>query len=293
MSSALNQWVGRFRGEISPLKVENQYMTSRILNADVERFGKVVYPRGEFTSVATPETVDQILRSTWGTGTTSGPDTTYALDKIVANWLTLAWVENRKKVLLGSFVRVSDVYIPRIVFQAGDGVADIACEWIGEIAETFRPLPQTITVPPPPMEPIGETIFGAKGIRAIRDPDGDAQEYNADAFELVIDGNGLQAWFMTDGVRVRKRGKMRLQIAMTMRVNDETWELLQKADADTKEPWRVELAARGATLKVDLKSLDLTYDEIGREGLDLIEIRVRGEATLDGSGDAVDIVLSA
>lgn len=292
MSSALNQWVSRFRAEVSPLKVENQYMSSSILNADVERFGKVVFPRGEFTSVATPDTVDRILRSTWGPGATVGADTTYTIQNIVENWLTLAWIENRRTPNLGTLVRVSDVFLPRIVFQAGMGTADIACDWLGEVAEMFTPIPQTIALPAPPMGPVGDTIFGERGFNVFRDPLGVNQEYSADGLELVIDNQGLQSWYMSDGVRVRKRGKMRLQIAMTLRVTDETWTLLQKADADTKESWRIQLEARGATLVIDLKSISLTYDEIGREGLELIQIRVRGEATLDPSGDAVDIVLS-
>jgi len=292
LKTALNLWSSPIRIENNPRKTDQPTMTSSPFARDIERFKKAEFPIGEIQAVLTPDIFDLIFRNSWGPGTTVGVNTTYALAIQPIDWLTLAWIENRITPNLERVVRMRDAWLHQLTFADFEGVIGVIGMWAARQSEEFDGVVAPIELPSPPMGPVGDTIFATKGIKIIRDPDGVAEEFPALTASLLFDHRVVHEWSMMVGTAdVTKGGKSRVTFMFQALVDDESWSLIRKALADTKEKWRFEFRAVGATIRFDFASVDLNFNPIGREGLEIPPHTILGECLQDDTGTHVDITL--
>jgi hypothetical protein len=286
LSSARNVWASPVEMDISPIKSEDEWMTSSPLTDSAERINKATKPFGVFRSVATPDTLDLILRSNWGARTGN----TFTLSNTVPDWITLLWVEDRNLPTRGAAVRVSDVWLHKVTLEHFDGLVRARCDWAGRGVNQYTPLPETIVLPST-IGPADSERFSRQQFRVTRDPDGVDQEFSAEALSLEIDQRLVHQWDMSDGINLRKGGKPKLSIRFMSRVTDETWQILQRSASAEKDAWRIELLTAGASLRIDLAAVEFRFDPIGRDALNLRRLSFEGKALMDGI-NAATITLS-
>ena len=287
-SAARNLWASPVMQDLGLLETNPRWMTTRAFDSATSYIRKTRKPFGRFRSILTPQTAEFLLRSNWGPA--SGQ--TFTLATAVSEWLSLVYVEDRTSGADGRALRLTDAWLYRLAFRAAKGdLLRCEAEWAARREDVFDLTDPALTLPAPPMGPANSSRFAWRQITLTRDPAGAAETFGPQDFELEIDQGLIHEWTLTSGIDVRKGGKTLVRFRFLLRVNDESWGLIDRALADTHQAWRIEARNVNSSLRFDFASVNLAVQDFGTEQKNLKRIGIEGTAELDSLGNGVTITL--
>lgn len=242
-------------------------------------------PAGSFVAIATPDSIEALLRSNLGPLDGNGAFTLVSQIQS-GQWLTLAWVED---VRGGTqrLVRVRDCWVHRLTARIpGRGRVSFEAEWAGRSVAVQALNAGGVTLPADPMSPGSRAVLPTDSVSCElrRDPSGANQQLRFRSVELVLDQGLLHKYSQGTGLfEVYKRGLARAFLRITSEVGDETWTLLDNGIAGTKQRYRLVFRLEGSTavaFQVDLYAVQLRIQEIGNSGRIARAFVAEGEAHL-------------
>lgn len=251
--------------------------------------------RHRLTAQATYQLLDLLLRSNWG------PGVAYTLRSQVAttDWLSLGWVENVASGATENLVRSWNAWCHRLALKVeGTGYCHVEAEFASEKVDDAVALNALggITLPAAPMTPTDQNVFTGRDTTLTRDPLGAAVALRFHELTLTLDQRLVHDWDQMQQVYdVYKGGKTEVLLEVRGRLGDETWELLKKNRAGTKQRYRLvsTAPAPARTLTVNLYEVDFHgVDEVGHDGQGGTLFRALGRAHRDDSGNFVSITLT-
>lgn len=291
-------WSEHVRIPTTPMKSEPDptWMTVGIADETGARFNETDMPEGEITAIATPESLEVMLRSNWGPFAAGS----FTLKTQVSQWLTLAWIENRFTANAERLVRIKDAWIDKLTISLAGrtgnrGMLILDGHYAGRRIDV-RPLNALagVVLPAAPMAPADRRKFRFLLASLILDPTGANVEMRVERLGITID-QGLEAeWTMTNGWDVKKTGKTRVSLDFVGNVNSETWDLIDKARAGTKKRLRVVATSDAPvkTLTMNFFETDFETENLGHDADRVyVGFRSKGQPHVSTTGDYITISL--
>ena len=105
--------------DVDPGRIKSRpgpWMSTSYSENEASRYSMPEQPRGIIRTMATPQSVDILLRSNWGPRTGRGPYV-YTLTPQVTEWLTLAWAESLASGSTQNLIRTSDLWVHRLTIR--------------------------------------------------------------------------------------------------------------------------------------------------------------------------------
>ena len=249
-------------------------------------------PVGSFVAVATPDSIEALLRSNLGPMGAGGEFT--LVSQIQDNqWLTLAWVED---VRGGTqrLVRVRDCWVHRLVARIpGRGRMTFEADWAGRAIAIQALNAGGVTLPADPMPPGSQAVLptDATNCEIRRDPMGANQQLRFREASLMLDQGLIHKYSQgSGGWEVYKRGLTRAYLRLTSEVGDETWDMIDNGVAGTKQRYRLIFRLEGSSVivwQVDLYAVQLKIKEIGNRGRIARAFVAEGEAHLNSDWEFI------
>ena len=249
---------------------------------------------GAFVALATPESLEMLLRSNWGAFAVGS----FTLASQVNEYFTLGWVESRLSGSTQKLVRVKDAWCHELTLRsvgvgrltleaqyAARTTPDTALNSLGAIV-----LPSLTSDVPPDVN-----LFSTRTCQLIRDPLGANVDLRYAELELTFRQQVTAEHWMTDGFGVHKKGLTEVELAVRGYVSDETWAILNDNRSDTKRRFRLVATAPSPakTLQIDLYEMNLEVGELGHRGpREYRALELRGVAAVDSSSNFVTISLT-
>lgn len=268
-------------------------MTADSFDTASSQINKTRKPFGIFTSIASRQVIEFLLRSNYG----AFAGGSFTLASAVNEWLSLLYVEDRTGSEQGNAVRLTDAWVYRmaLVTKPRDPLLRAEASFAARTHEVFdlAAEPLGLTLIPPPMGPADSTRWPRDNVKVILDPAGADIELSHGDLRVEFDQGLVHEWTMTSGMDVRKGGKAALRVSFSTRVNDQGWARVSAALAGTSTGLRIR--AETPTGSLDILVHSLSWDapeEIGFAGRGMKVLRLGGQARIAGSGSAVDIALA-
>ena len=243
---------------------------------------------GVVTAKATPESLDFLLRSNWGTPAAG----VYALAPVVQTWYTLAYVEHTDAGPAQNMIRIQDAFFHRLELTVADmGAALVRASYLGRasLVGVNAGLPAMTHGSPAPADTNVFTMREAEFRRVSP-----ATNLRFSSCVVTLDQRAIRGNSMTGGPKVDKGGKTAAVFEVRCEANDENWALLTNARASTKETLRLTISAPSPAkvLTLDLKNLDFDFKPVGHDGRRVKEFSAVGEATVGADGSFVSISIA-
>ena len=287
-SSAAKLWTDLAEIPVGPEKsaIEDDMHTSGPRTG--ARFSEIDVPAGQVLAIATPESVEYLLRSNFG-AFAAGAFT--LAEKIAATqFLTIGWVENTASGAAEKFCRVRDAWFGRLEILL-DNLGRLVLR--GEYGGTVLAEPLAlnalggVTLPTAPMAPADVNPFTVRSATLVRDPAGLNVSIRIDKLRISLDqGMEHDSDDMAPGsFWIFKSGPLYADVDVEGVVSDESWAIISDARAGTKRRFRVVASASSPakTLTMDFYEMDFKVLPLGHEGRDYQRFRAIGRAHVTGS----------
>jgi len=273
------------------------WMSTSSSESSSGRYSMPEQPRGVIRALATPETVDMMLRSNWGPPTAG----VYVLKSKVNEWMTLAWVEDLASGSTQNLIRTSDAWIHRLTIRnhRTDGRVLLIGEYEARenTVNALNALPVGVTIPASPAAPADQRVYPVMRAEFTSDPGGTPVKLLYTELDITLDQRLSGEWTFSDKWDVWKRGKTLVTVDLKGMLSYETWTLLDAARAGTKGRFLFSATApalaplSASTFSIDIKSMDFEVDEIGHDATNgWVTFSASGRALIDSSsGDFLTI----
>lgn len=247
--------------------------------------------RGSMRVMATPASVETLLKSNWGT--VSGGTFTLKPQIGDTRFLTLALSEN-VVAATGKAVRLRDAWFHSLALHADPDAGLLMLE--GEYAarkQLNEALGGGVTFPSSPAQPADKDVYPFANVTLKRDPAGANVSIRFDRLLLTLEQGLIHEYSMATGLfEVYKRGPTRAILQLESAVADETWTMLSNSLAGTKQRYRITAVTDDATpttLTIDLYEVHFEVGPLGHIGRSARPFIAIGEAKVDGSSNFVTI----
>lgn len=286
--------VGRIKSRPGP------FMTQLEAEDTTGRISMPEQPNGTMRILATPKSVEWMLRSNWGPFAAGA----FTLKSQIPEFLTLAWVEDYRAGATQNLIRIRDAWFHTVTFETGrDGRLVIVGEYAarapgrldpGVTVDALDALPGPVVLPASPMTPDDLGKFPNIIGEWRRDPTSSDVQIRISSLELSFNQNLRAEWVETSGFEVSKLGKTQALVEFRGNVSNETWAILNNARSETKDRFRLILKTTTTpvlTLTFDLFDVDFEIERLGYlPGRQYVEFVATGKANKKGS-DFVGITL--
>jgi hypothetical protein len=229
------------------------------------RYGIAEKSEGRITMLATPTTLELLLRSNWGSFAAG----VFTLKSQVNEWFTLSWIEAVTAGSTQRLVRAADVFFYRVElrYERKEGRLLIVADYAGRETrvDPLNALPGPVFVPSTNFIP-DPRVLNMRGAQFRRDPAGANVNIAFERISVIFEQNPYSSWTMSDKWQVHKQGKTFAALEIDGILSDETWKLIDDNIAGTKERWRMTAVSDGApvvTLAVDLWNMDFDINPTG------------------------------
>jgi hypothetical protein len=271
------------------------WMTKGLLES-AARFNVGSSRRGRLAAIATPTSLEWILRSNWGPFAGG----VFTLADQVSEWLSVGLVESVLEDSPQYFYRIHDAWIPTITIRGSkSGPLEILADVVAmrDTDPVALDALGGITLPALPMTSFDRNVFPGRLLSLVRDPGGTDEEISVASVEISIDQGLGTMWDYMKGVdAVFKAGHPGpvVRLSVTGHVSAETWAIISASRAGTKQAFRFTAVAQSPakTLQIDLHEVDFEVEPLGHEGQKYVRFAGVGQAHLDDDDNFVSITLS-
>ncbi|GAG05059.1 unnamed protein product, partial [marine sediment metagenome] len=229
---------------------------------------------------------------------------TWTVDAQPDKWFSMAIIEVTETDATSTqrCIRLQDVYFHRMEIEINHtGKVLVRTEFAYELQNDELALDSiggTYRLPSAPMNPTPANISVLPGrdCTVERDPAGDNEELNFNQAVVVIDNKVRGKNFMSNrsggksGWTVWKGGKLDATLALNLGVDDDAWDILDNAIADTEQRFKVTLPnAIGNDIVIDLYDMTFVFGSYAKVQGELQPFDAVGQAHVDSSDNYVSI----
>ena len=252
-------------------------------------------PEGIFRAEMTDEIAQVLLRNNWGSVAAG----VFTKRTFMVDWLSLAWVENRfaPGTATERLIRYGDIMIHRLEFDIeSNGFTTLVAHYAGRQSPLVVKLDALggVTLPAANMEPADKNVFQGRTALLTRDPVGDNEGVPFNRIVLVIDRQVHRDYHMSEGLPDLTYGEVLVQLLVESEAADQMWNIVDQADAETPQDFRITITAPAPalTLQLDLHDVVFRVGAFGHEEMEYVENVSSGFPKRDSVGDFLDISIT-
>lgn len=298
-STALTRqmWAREYVFDPNYEKADEQGTTGTAKKRLEARYVQQQLPIGMMLGAASPESIEWLLRS-WGGIWTGVGTLTLPISEEIAEFATLALVENVAIPNPQDLVRVLDMWAHRVTLSMDTGISllDVQADFAGR--DFDRTLLNAlggagITMPADFDQDIG-AVFAPHQFRLFRDPAGDDVSIAIQEIEIILEHGLLHENYNDVLPQVVKEGHTMIKVRMRARWQNETKAISVDSEADVPvfKRFTAEWTSGAKIFKIDMSNVDFVPAPTGWADEDFTEFIVEGEAYLDSSDNYVAITLT-